>query len=254
MVPGAWQSPEQYAILREILHHDGFQTESIQLPSVGSSDPANESVTKDVRAIREKMLLPLINQGKEIVLLMHSYGGCPGGAAAKGLSKEQCDKGGIIGLVFLAAFLAREGDSLKSVRGDYDPWVITNDETLQVTCRTPIETFYNDVPKELAEATVKTIQPHSQVALASPSPPSAWSDEAYNGRRAYILAQDDQTIPYFAQELMLEYSGVDWETRTMDTGHCPFLSKPQETAEVMEDLISGFQLKSKCASGDRAAL
>lgn len=70
-------------MLRDILHREGYQTESIQLPSVGSTDPANESVTKDVQAIREKMLLPLIDQGKEVVLLMHSYGGCPGGAAAK---------------------------------------------------------------------------------------------------------------------------------------------------------------------------
>lgn len=125
-MPGAWHSPEQYAMLRDILHREGYQTESIQLPSVGSTDPANESVTKDVQAIREKMLLPLIDQGKEVVLLMHSYGGCPGGAAAKGLSKAVGERGGIIGLIFLAAFLAREGDSLKSVRGEFDPWVITN--------------------------------------------------------------------------------------------------------------------------------
>jgi len=66
----------------------------------------------------------------------------------------------------------------------------------------------------------------------------------YNGRRAYILAEDDQTIPHVAQKMMLEYSGVEWETRTMKAGHCPFLSKPQETAEVIKELTSGFQSRS----------
>lgn len=47
-------------------------------------------------------------------------------AAAKGLGKTE-GKPGIIGLIFIAAFLSREGDSLLSaLGGKFDPWVIIN--------------------------------------------------------------------------------------------------------------------------------
>lgn len=59
--------------------------------------------------------------GKEIVLVMHSYGGMPGGAAAYGLSKQERSavglRGGIIGLVYIAALIARQGDALVDMMG-----------------------------------------------------------------------------------------------------------------------------------------
>lgn len=61
---------------------------------------------------------------------MHSYGGCPGAMAAKGLSKAEMPaasrKGGIIGLIFICAFVAQEGQSLiGSLPGKkLDPWVV----------------------------------------------------------------------------------------------------------------------------------
>lgn len=62
---------------------------------------------------------------------MHSYGGCPGGAAAKGLSKHERTStgrtGGVIGLVFIAAVLTDEGDSLISqFGGSWAPFHIVN--------------------------------------------------------------------------------------------------------------------------------
>ena len=46
-------------------------------------------------------------------LVMHSYGGCPGSAAAGGLSKAARTaagkQGGIIGLIFMCGFIAHEG-------------------------------------------------------------------------------------------------------------------------------------------------
>jgi hypothetical protein len=47
---------------------------------------------------------------------MHSYGGIPGSAACKGLSKaerkKQSLKGGIVGLVYIASFALDQGVSL----------------------------------------------------------------------------------------------------------------------------------------------
>lgn len=75
-----------------------------------------------------KLLAPLLEVGKDIVLVMHSYGGPPGSVAARGQSKTERKsrglKGGVIGLVFIAALLAPEGASLRDmVGGKFHPWV-----------------------------------------------------------------------------------------------------------------------------------
>lgn len=52
---------------------------------------------------------------------MHSYGGCPGGVAANGLSKgdrkSNGEEGVNIGLVFVAAMLTAQGVSPKTIVG-----------------------------------------------------------------------------------------------------------------------------------------
>ncbi len=90
-----------------------------------------ESIAVDAAAIRANILTPRIAAGEEIVLVMHSYGGAPGSCAAVGASKEDLQAsgkiGGIIGLIYLAGFLLREGDSLIDLLPGrrFDPWVIS---------------------------------------------------------------------------------------------------------------------------------
>lgn len=83
----------------------------------------------DAAFIKQNLLKPSIDSGKRIVLITHSYSGGPGGMAAKGLSITERRAaglpGGIIGLVFISAFIAKQGQSLISGSGGkYAPWVI----------------------------------------------------------------------------------------------------------------------------------
>lgn len=135
LIPGAWHSPIHYGALISELNNQGYIVSTDKLPSVGSSTPRDQSVANDSKFIKSKLLTPLLNAGKDVLLLMHSYGGCPGADAAKGLSKSERkaagQKGGIVGLIFMCAFVANEGDSLKSKlpNAQYDPWVIWNVST-----------------------------------------------------------------------------------------------------------------------------
>jgi hypothetical protein len=131
LIPGAWHSPSHYTTLHSHLQTAGYPTTSSRLPSVGSTDPLAATTAQDASFIREQMLLPLLNQGKDILLVLHSYGGLPGSAAAKGLSKSERAKDGkkcgITGLVLIAALVAREGDSLQlMVGGKLHDWVETD--------------------------------------------------------------------------------------------------------------------------------
>lgn len=130
LVPGAWHTPAHYQPFLQRLQNAGYPTTSKQLPSVGATEPNKQTIAADTAFIREELLLPEIEQGKDVVLIMHSYGGCPGAAAAKGFSKAERTTagktGGIVGLVFMCAFVADEGDSLrgKLPGNKLDPWNI----------------------------------------------------------------------------------------------------------------------------------
>lgn len=60
--------------------------------------------------------MALADQGKDVVVLMHSYGGVPGSAALEGLGKtarvEKGEKGGVARLVYVCSFALREGERM----------------------------------------------------------------------------------------------------------------------------------------------
>lgn len=74
----------------------------------------------DATAI-QKVTSKLADEGQQIILVMHSYGGIPGTESAKGLSWERRqangEQGGIIALVYVSAYLIKEGMSVMSVAG-----------------------------------------------------------------------------------------------------------------------------------------
>jgi pimeloyl-ACP methyl ester carboxylesterase len=67
----------------------------------------------------------LLEEGKEVVLILHSYGGVVGTEAAAGLGLKARQKngqtGGVIGLFYMAAFILAKGESLLSMCGGTVP-------------------------------------------------------------------------------------------------------------------------------------
>ena len=100
-----------------------------QLPSVGSQTPQDQDVAADAAFLRDRVLQPLLEADKDVVLIMHSYGGMPSAAAASGISKQERQAsgkpGGVVGLIFVAASLAKEGQAQADVLGgQLAPWVV----------------------------------------------------------------------------------------------------------------------------------
>ena len=121
IVPGACQTPEFYEDLAHSLQHQGFATEVVSTPSVGAS-PGLLTFAEDVEAVR-KTIVRLADQDRDVILLMHSYGGIPASAASQGLGKAERTKagkaGGIIRLLYVASFALRIGETMPG-SGDYD--------------------------------------------------------------------------------------------------------------------------------------
>lgn len=113
IVPGACHTSQHWSDLTENLQKAGFAVSCKQLASVDSADPAACSMSKDISAIQSQLLQPLLDNGQDILLVCHSAAGLAGGAAAIGHSKQERtasgQQGGIVGLVFVAAFLTFQG-------------------------------------------------------------------------------------------------------------------------------------------------
>lgn len=105
IVHGAWHQPLHYTMLIATLIGNGYETTIVNLPS--TKGPPFPPYQADVNAVTALLTLE-VNAGKDAIMVMHSYGGVCGSAAVQGLSKTARTvarkKGGVIGLVYMAAF------------------------------------------------------------------------------------------------------------------------------------------------------
>jgi hypothetical protein len=78
-------------------------------------NPATYDFTEDVRAIRN-LVAHYADSGRDVILVMHGYGGLPGAEALHGLGKAEREqrglRGGVVRLVFImsvcvSSFLSR---------------------------------------------------------------------------------------------------------------------------------------------------
>lgn len=121
IVPAACQIPAHYQPLASALRNANFPVAVIPLPSVGAS-PGLKNFDEDVAAIC-KVVNSLVDDGNEVVVLLHSYGGLPGSAAMKGLgAKDRLrdgEKGSVKRLVYVSSYALMEGEALPG-QGDLE--------------------------------------------------------------------------------------------------------------------------------------
>lgn len=74
IIPGAWQKPVAFEGIVRLFQQTGYPTVHVPLPTVGGTETPLAGLDDDVEAVR-KVLLPLVDEGKEVVLIGHSAGG-----------------------------------------------------------------------------------------------------------------------------------------------------------------------------------
>jgi len=158
------------------------------------------TATDDRDYVRQQILEPLIEKdSRSVVVLMYSYGGIPGSAAAAGFSKatrqSQNKSGGVVGLICLTAHLVPEGDTaIQGIGGLLPPWIRDRwPSTDLTTVLMPKTVFYNDIDCSLASSLPK-LMPHSREAFWSPCPVPAWVETAFIGRRVFIRCLQDAAL------------------------------------------------------------
>ncbi|KAK4494637.1 hypothetical protein PRZ48_013993 [Zasmidium cellare] len=226
-VPGAWHNPVCYSIVNHKLKAAGYRTVLVSLASVGPEEHLKD-FGPDVKLIRDA-IEHVANAGHEVLLVLHSYSGLPGTEASKDLDIASRSRaglpGGVAHIFYCASFIIREGESLSSSFGGHDlPWYNIADDKSYYTPRTPIHTFYNDLPADEAQAAAAHLKPHSYQVTHSKLTYAAWRYVP----STYLYCTEDNAILLEVQKLMVEEfaKGVEIRTETIRAGHSPFLSRP----------------------------
>jgi len=242
LVPGAWHTPSGFSPLTNYLTQHGYTVEGISLGSVGSSAP-QPNFDADVQAIAST-IRKHADQGSDILILFHSYGGIPGSSACEGLLKSDREtagkNGGIVHLIYCAAFAVEEGVSLMDgLGGEPLPWWNFSSDQMTLMPKTPVETFYNDInDKEMLDELVGSLKPQSYGALWSKSTYAPWRDV----ESTYVLCERDEALPVQGQREMvanakkvIEETGGKGSMRevSLNTSHSPFLSRPEELGRIV---------------------
>lgn len=245
LVPGAWLPPTAYTAWTARLEQDGYRTATIPYPS---SDPRGDAqdldVAGDAAAVRAALLRLLDNDDHGgVVLVMHSYGGMPGSSAAAGLLGA-----GLLGLVYVAAFVVPEGTSCAGMTGGrLAPWV--RDDTPRPGVNMPADPanmFRHGFAAGEAERLGASCRPHATKAFTSVQPPLALGGQgdAWRGRLGYIKTARDDEIPEAAQDAMIGSADRDWMVRSVDGGHMsPFGGDClEESVTILAEMIEAFSL------------
>ncbi|KAI9148111.1 Serine carboxypeptidase [Paramyrothecium foliicola] len=224
-----------------------------------AGDPA-ATFKDDVDAARE-VVSKEINEGRDVVVIAHSYGGMVGNSAIKGFAKprastaasspgsqdtERSPANHVLGLILIASGFTLTGLSFMDPFFGRPPpaWRVNKETGFADLVTPPHELFYHDLPAEESEYWVSQLTTQSLKALFE------GGEHAYGGWQDvpvwYIGTIEDQGLPVLVQRMqvgMAREMGGQVVHRELQTSHSPFLSQPEETAEIITEAVEAFNEK-----------
>jgi pimeloyl-ACP methyl ester carboxylesterase len=235
LVHGAWHGSWCWEKVVPPLKQTGHQVEILDLPGHGQDKTPLGEIT--LAAYTKRVCETLNAQAEPVILVGHSIGGI----VITQVAQERPEK--IQRLVYLAAFLVQNGESLFQVaQTDSDslvlPNLMVNEEQGSLTFKegAPLkDMFYGDCSDEDVARATSLLVPQALAPLATPARITA----EHFGRvpRVYIECLRDRAISPSMQKRM--YTATPCQTiLSMQTSHSPFFSAPQELVRHLTSLES----------------
>ncbi|KAK5999001.1 Alpha/beta hydrolase nvfD-like protein [Cladobotryum mycophilum] len=235
IITGAWHVPQHYHKVIHIFESKGIRVLAPCLPTNNGAVPPNRGIGDDIALIKS-IAAEEAAKGTHLYVLAHSYGGMIATAAlAKFTITPGSRVGGVASIVFMAAFVPLEGQSLAGMfGGQFPPYLATIPETQTIEWSDPIDHLYNDLPPEEARWAESLRVAHSHAAQYTPieCEIAAWRVFPVS----YLLCENDQAMPPFVQESMIETlrgNKADFQTFRCEGSHSLFLSLLLKVAEVV---------------------
>ena len=125
LIPGALTTPACYDLLLPHLQQAGLSVHIAALPSSNPPNPDEHSAATDGEYLLDQYLLPLVNDGKDVIVFAHSFSAtCLSGAGRRLSKAERIAKGlrgGVVGLIYISFAMVPEGQSQFEYLGNIWP-------------------------------------------------------------------------------------------------------------------------------------
>jgi hypothetical protein len=165
-----------------------------------------------------------------------------------GLPKKS--NGELLGLIALCSYMHPGGfDQGEFIRSIGSLPFVEWDSPVEGLCvfKDPPSLFYTpDVPTDRIDWAIPRVRPQSVAASMGVVPPQIWQDDTYTGQLGYIRCTADAAIPIEQQDSIIEVAGGQerWVVRTLEgSGHSPFLSRPDQVATAIDEIVKEFEAK-----------
>jgi pimeloyl-ACP methyl ester carboxylesterase len=118
IVPGGFTPPEAYTNIVSRVVEAGHAIEALHLPSIGYKTNIPGTMQDDAAFVASE-ITKHADEGKDVILVAHSYGGLPATESTKGLSKvdreRQGKPGGLVRLAYISCVILPVGEFDASV-------------------------------------------------------------------------------------------------------------------------------------------
>lgn len=233
LVHGAWQGPYVWTTIKTQLESNGQKVIVIELP--GHGDDTTAPVKLSIDSYRDKVLAAINKTSGKVILVGHSMGGVVISAVAESIPER------IKKLVYVGAFLPANGQSLLDLAYQDSQSLLgaslrpSEDQlTLDVVRSNVTSIFCQDGSDE----TKTLVLSKFRVEPAIPYTNKAVLTDNRFGRvdKCYINTNQDHAIGINLQKQMLTAAHIS-KVYAIESGHCPFLTKPDELVSIFLDTI-----------------
>lgn len=234
LVHGAWQAPYVWNTVKATLEKAGQKVIVVELPAHGDdyTSPANVSI--DV--YRDKVIAAILKTQEQVILVGHSMGGIVVSAVAEQIP------GKIKKLVYIGAFLPANGQSLLDLANQdaqslLGPSLIPSADqlTLDVKHDDITSIFCQDGNDEVKQLVLKNFRIEPAIPFTNP----VTLTDANFGRvdKYYIHTLQDHAVGIDLQNRMANAAHIT-KTYSVNTGHSPFLTQPEEVIKILLQIAS----------------
>lgn len=234
LIHGAWHGGWCWRKVVPLLEAKGHKVAAPDLP--GHGDDKTPAATVTLKSYTDRICQISAAQAEPVILLGHSMGGVAITQAA-----EDCPTH-VRALVYMCAFLPRDGDSLLTwAQQDRESMVNPTttdgreDGTIGFKTEYCREAFYGNCADEDIAFVLSRLVTQSGTPFGVPvktSPERSGSIPRY-----YIECARDRAITPRLQREMQKYSPCR-RTFSIDTDHSPFFSTPERLAEILLEIGS----------------
>ena len=225
LVHGAWHGAWCWTALQADLDGRGLPSLAIDLPGHGASTLPFGDLAGDAAHVADVVT----RLDRPVVLVGHSYGGAVIG--------EVTARPAVRHLVYVAGFCLAEGETvLRQTDVEYPANALSGavrsdgEGLLLIDPTKATEAFYTHCPRLAAEAAIARLCPQPRAAFTQPASVAAWREIG----TTYVLCTRDEVVHPLHQAAMAERCDT---VATLDTDHSPFLSAPDDLADLLEGVV-----------------